>query len=187
MRIKVGISRCGIREDDPKKIKEKANLLNAEIDRLASMGRDTPKLIETLLAETLGGKVCGSDFIERRNTLRQGDLQMVVDVETIRLYLDKCDLRDEIKTAGEKKAKRLEAKAAEREKLLTEQLSAFDSRPADKTSMVRTDKELRQLKEAARSARTRWGNVVTQEDQEWWTGLQIQVRRTLGLEVQTIA
>jgi hypothetical protein len=178
---KVGISRCSVPEWALKKTKTAADKINAKIDELAALGRDAPKQRDTLLADALAGKVRGEDFIRRRDDLRQGDLQLMVDVETVPLYLGKCALRAEIVEAGRKEAERLNALADEREQELVSKLEGFQTRQAEKTAMLRTDTELRRLRGAATTARNVGNDFVRPEDQAWWNGFQMRLRVALGL------
>ena len=178
---KVGISRCSVPEWALKKTRTAADKINARIDELEALGRDAPKQRDSLLADTLAGKVTGESFIRRRDELRQADLQLMVDAETVPLYLGKCALRDEIVEAGRKEAERLTALADEREQELVAKLEGFQTRQVEKTAMLRTDAELRRLRDAARSARSCGNDLLKAEDQAWWAGWQMRLRVALGL------
>ena len=178
---KVGISRCNVPEWALKKTRTAADKINARIDELEALGRDAPKQRDALLADALAGKVDGETFIRRRDDLRQGDLQLLVDVETVPLWHSKQALRAEIVEAGRKEAERLTALADEREQELVAKLEGFQTRQVEKTAMLRTDAELRRLKDAARSARRYGNDFLKPEDQAWWNGFQMRLRVALGL------
>ncbi|MFC1452602.1 hypothetical protein ACFLSJ_04570 [Verrucomicrobiota bacterium] len=178
---RVGISRCSVPEWGTKKTKTAADKINAELDRLNALGRDMPAKRDQLLSDALAGKVTGEDFLQRRRDLREDDLQLRIDVNTVPLYAGKLALVSEIQQAGQKEAERLTAEADERRAMLEEKLQDFQGRPADREAFLRSDKGINQLKAAARAARSAASDFVRQEDTAWWSGFQMRLRVAMGL------
>jgi len=178
---RVGISKCNVPDYCTKKTQTAADKINKRIDELNALGADYPAKRDALLADALSGSVTGEDFIRRRRDLREDDLHLQIDCDTVPLYQQKLELVDDIAAAGRKESERLQALADERERMLAEKLKDFDGRPADRTALIRSDRTRNDLKSAANAARSFSNNFVRPEDQAWRKGFEMRLRVQLGL------